>query len=255
MKIGILGVGNIGGSIIPLLDKDYELILYTTNEEIKKKYSQNYEIAESEEDLINKCDYLFIAIKPQTFLKVFGDKKLNLNNKCIVSFCAGINLNILENIFIGGEIVRFMPNTAIKLGKSMTTVSYNKLNQYYDLTIKILNKFGNYIIVSEDILDKMLPLNGSMPAFIYLFSKYFVEIAKEYGIKEEEAMYVIASTLISSGNMMIDCLNLDTLIKNVSSKGGTTIAGLEGLNTLGFKKAIFDCYQKCYNRNLELSKK
>lgn len=254
MKIGILGIGKIGESVLKQIPKKYEIIIYTTNEECRKKYEGKYPIAKDEENLFSLVDYLFIAVKPQTIISILDNKTYMYKNKCVVSFCAGIKLDYFEQKFIGSEVVRLMPNTAISLGSSMTTVSTNNLKRYKDITGEILEAFGSYSFVNEDDLDKLMPLNGSMPAFIYTFTKYFIEIAKEYGILKEEAAFVIAKTLISSGEMILENNNVEELIKNVSSKGGTTLAGLSKLDNDCFKESIYECYKACYERNKELSK-
>jgi pyrroline-5-carboxylate reductase len=48
--------------------------------------------------------------------------------------------------------------------------------------------------------------------------------------------------------------SIATLITNVCSKGGTTIAGLNVLKENGFEDTISKCARACANRSKELSK-
>ena len=105
-------------------------------------------------------------------------------------------------------------------------------------------------------MDATLPLNGSMPAYLYLFAKSFIDIAVKNGVDYETAKKLTAESIISSSKMILSSPDsIDTLINNVCSKGGTTIAGLYELYDNNFKEAVEKCYDACYRRSIELAKK
>ena len=92
-------------------------------------------------------------------------------------------------------------------------------------------------------------------AFTSKDTKYFVDYAKSVGIDEETAKELFAKSLIGSAKMITDSgKSLDELIEMVSSKGGTTIAGLEKLREGGLSDAVDNCCKACTKRAYELSK-
>ena len=81
------------------------------------------------------------------------------------------------------------------------------------------------------------------------------EALESVGIDEKAATDLFAKSLIGSAKMITDSgRTLDELITMVSSKGGTTIAGLEKLREGGLSDAVENCCKACTNRAYELSK-
>ena len=104
-------------------------------------------------------------------------------------------------------------------------------------------------------MDATVPLNGSMPAYLELFAKAFIDKAKMDGIDAEIAKKLVCESIISSASLILQSEDdIDTLIKNVCSKGGTTLAGLDKLYEYNFEKAIYECSEACKNRSSELKR-
>ena len=103
-KLGILGLGKMGSSILfgiinsNLYQKD-EILLYDVNEYVKNDLiKQGFKVSLNEQDLINNIDILLIAIKPQMFsiLKQLDTSNLKIT---VVSIAAGKTINNLKEIF------------------------------------------------------------------------------------------------------------------------------------------------------------
>ena len=104
-------------------------------------------------------------------------------------------------------------------------------------------------------MDASLALNGSMPAYLELFAKAFIDKAVEDGIDYEIAKKLTCESIISSASLILQSDEaIEQLIKNVCSKGGTTLAGLDKLYEYKFEEAIYECSEACKNRSKELSK-
>ena len=111
------------------------------------------------------------------------------------------------------------------------------------------------ILDKEEQIDEAIPLNGSMPAYLYYFAQAFINKGIEYGIDENIARQLAGSAIIGSARMILESdESLDTLINNVCSKKGSTIEGLNRLAEQDFQKIIEDCYDACVARSKELSK-
>ena len=149
-----------------------------------------------------------------------------------------------------------MPNTPALINMAVITYASNNFDsKYVSLAEKIFGSIGSFYKINENQMDATLALNGSMPAYIDLFIKAFIDKAVKDGIDYETAKGLTVESIIASCNLVLKSNDdIDTLIKNVCSKGGTTIAGLDKLYENNFVKAIEECSEACKNRSKELAK-
>ncbi len=261
-KVGILGVGKMGSCILEGMVKanlytPVEILIYTPNEEHQKKYKTlGYNIASNEIEVFTNATIIILAIKPQKFSEVLiPAKNYNFSNQCIISIAAGISIKTIETYFKAATIVRAMPNTPALIQQGATTICYNHKNDYSLFAKKIFSSIGVVEEIEESQMDITLPLNGSMPAYIYLFAKSFIEYAVSKGIPLEVSKNLCCNTIIGSSQMILSSKDsLDILIQNVCSKGGTTIEGLNELYKNNFIDSIEKCYDACVKRAKELNK-
>jgi len=263
-KFGILGVGKMGSSILngiieaKIFDKK-DILLNLFTEEEKEYYGNklgfNYVLDANK--LLSSCEVTLISIKPQVFGEIENiAKSIDFSNRGIISIAAGITLDYLHSIFKGAEIVRIMPNTPALIKMAVATIcSKNKESKYYEIAFKIFNSIGKCYEIDESQMDATIPLNGSMPAYLELFAKAFIDKALKDGIDYDVAKALVCESIISSANLIIKSdETIDTLIKNVCSKGGTTLAGLDKLYEYKFEEAIYECSEACKNRSSELKR-
>lgn len=261
-EIGILGVGKMGGSILEgmltndLYSKKDMLLMVHSKDKYEDYKEDGFNVTFDPIDLFYSCKTIIIAIKPQMFKEVLsGASQYDFDRRSIISIAAGLKISALESYFKNATIIRAMPNTPALISSSVTTVCFNKDNEYVTSAINIFNSIGKTYKVKEEEMDTTLPLNGSMPAYAYLFMKSFIESAKKMGIDEDTAKGLCCNSVISSAKMILSSSDsIDTLINNVCSKGGTTIAGLDKLYENELPKAVDECYKACVNRSIELGK-
>ncbi len=261
-EIGILGVGKMGGSILEgmltndLYSKKDMLLMVHSKDKFEDYKEDGFNVTFDPVDLFYSCKTIIIAIKPQMFKEVLNCcDKYDFDRRSIISIAAGVKIEQLEKYFKNATIIRAMPNTPALISSAVTTVCFNKDNEYVTSAINIFNSIGKTYKVTEEEMDTTLPLNGSMPAYAYLFMKAFIDAAVKAGIDPEIAKGLCANSVISSAKMVLSTSEtIETLIDNVCSKGGTTIAGLDKLREENFEKAIYDCYDACVKRSIELGK-
>ena len=130
-----------------------------------------------------------------------------------------------------------MPNTPLLLGEGATALSHSEsvTEEEFAVICGIFGCCGVYAVIPKDKMKEIIAINGSSPAFIYLYAESFIKYAKSVGIDD-------------SGN------TIEKLIEMVSSKGGTTIAGLEKLREGDLDEAVQNCCKSCTARAYELSK-
>ena len=104
-------------------------------------------------------------------------------------------------------------------------------------------------------MNEIIAVNGSSPAYIYLFAKAMADYAQKQGIDYDKAMNLVCATLEGSAAMLRESGDsADVLIQKVSSKGGTTIAALDKLKEHGFYEAVQDAMDACTKRAEELGR-
>ncbi|MBR4345435.1 MAG: pyrroline-5-carboxylate reductase [Oscillospiraceae bacterium] len=262
LKIGFIGAGNMGGAIMGGLAAKggYDICAFDPDrEKMAALEKKGVRILDSEESIARECKYVLLAIKPQMFDKVLPSLAKGVTpDNVIISIAAGITEEYIQSICgAGTHTVIVMPNTPFLLGEGATALAKGKFTTDEEFAaVKAVFETGG--IAEEVPMDKMkeiIAVNGSSPAFIYLFAKGFTEYAKSVGIDEGAALRLFAKSLTGSAKMLTESgRSVDELIKMVSSPGGTTLAGLDGLYEGHLVDVVGDCCSRCTKRAYELSK-
>ena len=263
-KISFIGAGNMATAIIKGIcgSKDasaYELHAYDVMREKAEKLSVSGVHAGTLEKVVSDADFLFLAIKPQNFEEVLKQiKPLFSLHTVVVSIAAGITAEYIQS-FLGKEckVVLVMPNTHLLLGYGASALAQvaPTSDTEFSAVCDIFRASGEIAVIPENQMKEIIAVNGSSPAFIYLYAKGFVEYAASVGIDADAALRLFCQTLIGSAEMMLHSgKSIDDLIVMVSSKGGTTIAGLDQLRERGLQDAVQAACEACTKRAYELSK-
>jgi len=262
IKVGFLGTGNMGGAIIRGIAAAYksEAEIYAYDLDASKlAEKQGVKAVSSEGEICDKCKYVFLAIKPQVFDSVLPKLADHVKeDTVIVSIAAGITEEyIMKTTKDKVHTVIVMPNTPFLLGEGATALAKGTYttDEEFEVVKSIFSTGGIAEVVPMDKMKEIIAINGSSPAFIYLYAKGFIDYAKENGIDGDAALRLFAKSLIGSAKMMTESgKTIDELIKMVSSPGGTTLAGLDGLYQGKLTDVVKDCCERCTKRAYELSK-
>lgn len=265
IKVGFIGAGNMGAAIMRGIaggELSEKISLYATDVDEKKLKALEeigVEPVSDAESLISECQYVFLAIKPQMFEDVLNDfGKCFKEDSVIVSIAAGITGEYIKSKTLpDAKVVLVMPNTPFLLGEGATALA--KVNpitdEEFEFVCNIFKVGGETAVVSENKMKEIIAINGSSPAFIYLFAKGFIDYAKSVDISEETAKTLFCKSLIGSAKMITESgYSIDELIKMVSSPGGTTLKGLDELYKGNLTEIVEKCCDACTKRAYELSK-
>lgn len=216
--------------------------------------------ADSIAELAEKCDYILLAVKPQQLDGVLAEIKVAGNEKLVlISICAGISAEyIRERTFSDTKVVLVMPNTPMMLGMGASAMSCDEKVSEAEFAFarKIIGSCGITEVVPMNKMKEVIAINGSSPAFIYLYAKGFIDYAEKVGIDKDAALRLFAQSLIGSAKMMTESgMTVDELIKQVSSPGGTTLAGLEELYAGNLTETAVKACEACTKRAYELGAK
>jgi pyrroline-5-carboxylate reductase len=268
--IGIIGCGNMGSAIVDNLMKmgvNLTLFVFDKDKEKERILAKgfNLRVFDSVASLASRSDCIIIAVKPQDIDSVLAGLK-GITGKLVISIAAGITLAYMESV-VGRDaaIVRAMPNLNALIGKSVTALSANKKVLQDDLKLAeaIFRAVGEVVFVKEPQMDAVTAVSGSGPAFVaYLLKDLGEEALKRIFIKEAvflgiEALTaeILAKHTVEGTQMMLKVnFDADILIKRVSSKGGTTEAGMKVLEEKGkTEEALSEAIRAAYDRAGELS--
>lgn len=264
-KIGFIGAGNMGTAIMKGIASSnlcYEVSLFAYDKDMSKLEDlKPYGVVASLTltDLVETCRYVFLAVKPQVFEEVLNEIAPAVNeNTVLVSIAAGITGEYIQSKTIpNAKVVLVMPNTPLLLGEGASALAKVEptTEEEFKVICNIFSSCGEIAVVPQDKMKEIIAINGSSPAFIYLFAKGFIDYAKSVGINEETAKQLFTQTLVGSARM-INCSghSIDNLIKMVSSPGGTTLKGLDELYAGNLTEIVDKACKSCTKRAYELSK-
>lgn len=270
-KIGIIGCGNMGAALVEnLKTKANPKDIFVVDQDLQKKNSliRAFQIKGSDTiaDLVGQTDILIIAVKPQDIESALSDLK-GISGKLVISIAAGITLANLE-AHIGKKtaIVRAMPNLNALIAKSVTALCHNNAVKKEDMELaaEIFQAVGEVVFVKESQMNAVTAVSGSGPAFVaYLrdlddevLKRVLIKEAQKLGIEQKTAQALASATIAGTREMMRVNLDPDILIKRVSSKGGTTEAGIKVLEEKGkTEQALAEAIHAAHKRAGELARK
>lgn len=264
INIGFIGAGNMGTAIMKGIStstagKSIQLFAFdpdTTKVDALCEYG--VQKCASEAELTEKCKYIFFAVKPQIIGKVIENAAPAVTSeKVLISIAAGITDEfVVSKTIPEAKVILVMPNTPLLLGEGASALSHNEkvTEEEFEVILNVFKSCGKAAVISKDKMKEIIAINGSSPAFIYLFAKYFIDYAASVGIDADAAKELFSQSLIGSAKMITDSgYTLDELIKMVSSPGGTTLAGLDKLYEGNLADTVKNCCESCTKRAYELS--
>jgi len=215
-----------------------------------------------------QSDYLILAVKPQILKSVCSNLAPFLadSKSILISIAAGIKTTSICKWIANKSIptIRAMPNTPAMISLSATGLFCdNQLSQSVKESIEnIFSAIGNSIwLAREEDLDTVTALSGSGPAYFFLFCEQLIQAGIEAGLSHEQAHNLVIQTAIGASQMALMSKtqsekNLDSLSilrDKVTSKGGTTEAGIKTLIEENFTEAIRKAVNAAKTRSIELS--
>jgi len=264
-KLGIIGCGNMGEAILKgILDsgflKSNEIIFYDNDNYRSRYIKNNYKIysAEGIIEVIKKSRYILLAVKPQNLKMVLEQMKscFNWRINSIISIVAGVPTYHIEKILNSNvSVIRVMPNTPALFKKGAAAISKGKFAKSKDLLFSknLIKNIGDYVIIEEKYQNIAAALNGSGPAYFFLFCKYLVEAGIRNGLDPEISKKLVTSTMIGAGiTIEKSRIDFDDLIKKVASPGGTTERALKEFKRRKLDKIIYNAVESAMKRAYQL---
>lgn len=262
MKIGFIGLGNmatamIGGMLEKGLVEPQEVIgsskTSATREKIKEKF--NITTVLDNRKVAAEADVLFLAVKPLFFSEIIAEIKDSVRAETlIVSIAAGRTLSYLKEAFGRPElkIVRCMPNTPALVLEGCTGVCAGEEVSGEDVekVIRLLEAFGRADVVPERLMDAVVGVSGSSPAYVFMFIEAMADAAVAAGMPRKQAYEFAAQSVLGSAKMVLETgLHPGELKDMVCSPGGTTIEAVKVLEEGRFRGVVMDAIGACIEKS------
>jgi pyrroline-5-carboxylate reductase len=186
---------------------------------------------------VDECafDLVIVAVKPQVVSEVLPDYAGRLTpDGFVASIAAGCSIERLRALSGGAPVVRVMPNlpSAIGAGVSGLCADERATDQQRATIESLMAAAGSTLWVNnEDMLDRLTAIAGSGPGYVFEIARAYVEAATELGFAPDEARQLVLGTMAGTIAMAQgSSSSLEQLRTSVTSKNGTTAAGLDALN-------------------------
>jgi len=244
--LGIIGVGNmgealLGGVIRSELTPKNQIFLYDVNGDRLERVVQKYGVrkTKSSVEVVQESHVVLIGVKPQDLTSLGEEIEKELEpSHLIISILAGVPVSKIR-IVLGAEpaIVRIMPNLPALVGHGISVVANDTAEQsQVELVKAILEPVGEVVDLPEEYLDAVTALSGSGPGFVCLFIEALADAGVAVGLPQEAAQQMAMKTFMGT-SQLLDFLGESPggLRQRVTSKGGTTEAGLKTFEEQGLR--------------------
>lgn len=201
----------------------------------------------------SQSDVLVLAVKPQYYADVIDEIAPVLpETAVVVTIAPGWTLLRLQEQFGKAvKLVRCMPNTPAMVGEGMTAMCPNELvsEEEAQLVSSLLSGFGRCLTVSEHLMDAVVAISGSAPAYVYLFIEALADAGVYEGMPRDMSYQFAAQAVLGSARMVLETgMHPGELKDMVCSPAGTTIEAVRVLEERGMRSAVIEAALACAKR-------
>lgn len=266
LKVGFIGCGNMAQTIMRgwIETKVFQPgRLYASNRsegKLKKVAAELGIVAASNEEVIEACDIIHLAMKPQDLVQAMEPLQSAFRDgQVVMSLAAGVSLQTLQKVL--GEnlqIVRLMPNTPLRLRQGVVGFCLPAKSNYLETLVSDLYSPLGLVIPTEEgeSFTALTVACSSGVGFVFELMQYWQEWLEEYDFDEATAQSMTMQTFLGAAGLAMESRQkfLD-LQARVASKKGVTSAGLDSMRELEVERALRYSFEKAVLRDKELGKK
>ncbi len=257
MKLGFIGTGNMASAIMGGIIKKQiiaadEIIgadLFAPGRE-RAKAQFGIHVTDSNKEVVEKAEVIVLSVKPQFYADVIHEIRNDIRKEQIViTIAPGKTLAWLSEQF-GTEvkIVRTMPNTPAMVGEGMTAACPNEYMTEEETAYvrTLLEGFSRVEIIPERLMDTVVSVSGSSPAYVFMLIEAMADAAVSGGMPRAQAYQFAAQAVLGSAKMVLETGKHPGELKDmVCSPAGTTIEAVRVLEERGFRSSIFEAMKVC----------
>ncbi len=266
LKIGFIGAGNMTQALIKGIVEAKHINpekIYASNRTpgklIKLKELYNIQTVEYNEHVVDECDIVILAMKPQDLPQAVAEFSGKFRDEqIIVSLAAGINSNTLSKFIPFGRLFRLMPNTPSLIGRGVIGLfGHEEDESGIDILSDLFKTLGVVLHVeTEDQFDALMVSCSSGTGFVFEMMLYWQEWIQEHGFTSDEAKKMTIETFLGASLLAAQSagIEIEELQQRVTSKKGVTAAGLHSMRELEIERALRISFEKASMRSQEIAR-
>ena len=267
MRIGIVGIGNIGAAILQGLlaaEKGDKIYISDVRRERLSKFESEHsvKICDSNADVAENADVVIIAVKPSDVKNVLTEIKHLIGGKVLISVAAGISTKMLE-MYLGDaggaggaavRVIRVMPNIGAVVGAAVSAICRGSHASDEDEAVakEILSAIGDVYSVDEKHMDAITGLSGSGIAFMATVIDALADGGVYEGVQRDLALKIAAKTAEGAAKMISAGFSPEKIRELTASPGGTTIRGILQMEK-GVRAAVMNAVIAAAKRSREIA--
>lgn len=267
MKFGLIGAGNMGGTILRsamqkgFIAEDDAIIFDVVSAQTDKLKAQypNVHIAAGNLELATEADCILLGVKPVFMNGVLEEIRPAVKGKALISIAAGWSMKMLNDALgenHGAMILRVMPNTPALVGEGYTALCEETTlsADWMNWARKLFDCLGQSDVVPERLFDAVIAVSGSSPAYIYTLIDAMALGGVKQGMPRAMALKAAAQAVLGSAKMVLETGEHPCKLRDdVCSPAGTTIAAVEVLKETGFEQSVMAAMEAAAERNREMT--
>ena len=256
MKFGFIGCGNmakaiIGGILRHGIAAPEDIVASALHTETLEKAAAKFGINTTTVNCeAAKADIVFLAVKPQFYESVIREIKDTVTtSQLIVSIAPGKSIQTLTDWFEKPiKLIRAMPNTPAMVGEGVTAIcpADTVTSAELDQVIQLFAACGIAEVMPERLIDGVVAVSGSSPAYIFMIIEAMADGAVRDGIPRAQAYRLAAQAVLGSAKMVLETGKHPGELKDmVCSPAGTTIEAVAVMEKCGLRSAILEGMEAC----------
>ena len=257
MRLGFIGTGNMasaimGGIIKKGLLKPEEILGSDIMEAGRQRVHDTYgiKVTDSNIEVVDNTDVFILSVKPQYYASTIEEIKDHVReDQIVITIAPGKTLAWLKEQFGKDvKIVRTMPNTPAMVTEGMTAACANEFvtDDDMNMALELLGAFGKVEVVAENLMDVVVSVSGSSPAYVFMFIEAMADAAVADGMPRAQAYKFAAQAVLGSAKMVLETGKHPGELKDmVCSPGGTTIEAVRVLEEKGLRSSVIEAMKRC----------
>ena len=264
--IAVIGAGNLGAALASGLLREGAapaagLIATDVSEQRLADLAARLPGVRTSQDnraAVSASDVVILAVKPHLVAHVLLEiADLLRPDQLLISFAAAVSIRAIEaRLDRPQPIVRAMPNIAMTVHAAATGLCANAhaTSAHRNLAQSIFSTVGETVFVDEAQMHAVTGLSGSGPAYVFTVIEALAAGGVRMGLPPTAASRLAAQTVLGAAKMVLDGNQHPAVLRDqVTTPGGTTIAGLQELELGAIRGALMSAVQAASERSIELS--
>jgi len=206
-------------------------------------------------EVVEQSEVIFLCVKPNDVASALNASEM-WSGKLLLSIAAGVDVATLSmHTKNQADVIRVMPNTPALIGQAASAFCRGETvsDEQAAIAQQLLSSVGTVSEVPESLMNAVTGLSGSGPAYVYTIIEALTDAGVKQGLPRDVALQLATQTIKGSTMLVEESGQHPAALRDqVTSPGGTTIAGLAALEEKGLRHALYSAVEAATKRSEEL---